>query len=158
MHTARVVLFQQLGCLRVAGRHHDTAAIKGATAFFQRVGNISERLVRLRPQVRRQALGVFIQSGLIPARDRQDLEREHAVFRRCARGGLLQHRMRIGAAYAQRVHTSPTRVIRFAPFGQRVIHAEGRGFEIDRGIRCLVPQGRRHLFVVQRQGRLDQAG
>ena len=158
VHTARIVLFQQIGGLGMAGRHNDTAAIKGAAALFQRKGNVSERLVRLRPQVRRQTLGVFIQSGLIPARDRQDLEREHAVLRRGTRGGLLQHRMRIGPAYAQRIHTSPTRVIRFAPFGQRVIHAEGRGFEIDRGVRCLVPQGRRHLFVVQRQGRLDQTG
>ena len=66
--------------------------------------------------------------------------------------------MRIRTADTERTDPGPTRTIRSRPIDHMVEDLERRGREIDLGIWRAVVDARWNLLVVQRQGRLDQAG
>jgi hypothetical protein len=74
-----------------------------------------------------------------------------------ARRGLFQHGMGIGAADAQAVDGGAAGVGGLRPILQRGGHAEGRGVEVQRGVRRGEVQRGRDLAMVQGQRGLDEA-
>ena len=109
-------------------------------------------------QMLRQARGRRLQRRPGTRRYGQDLKRPIACAACATLRGLFKHDMRIGASDTQTVYACSAGMRRTLPGHQLVVYHERRIVKINGRIWCLVAEGWRHLLVMQRQARLDQAG
>ena len=103
----------------------DPALLEGAPALLEREGDVGERLLGVRAQVRRERLGVGVERGARARREHQQLERP---VRRLGLGRarrLLEHRVGVGAADAERVHAGPARALRVVQSVRRALTRNG---------------------------------
>jgi hypothetical protein len=77
---------------------------------------------------------------------------------RPAQRRLFDDDVRVGAAHAEGADARAARQVGARPRLQAAGHVEGRAREVDGRVRHAEVRGRRHLFVVQRQRGLDEAG
>ena len=154
---ARILGPEQVGGVgRVAGDQHP-ALVEVAAPFLQRPRDIREVRLRVRAQMRGQRRGVPVKRRAAAARQDQQLERPVGFGPFPPLGRPFHHRMRVRPADAQRVHRRARGPAAIGERRQRVVHAEGRGVEVDDRVRRLVVQAGRHLPVMQRQRDLDEA-
>ncbi len=85
--------------------------------------------------------------------------RPATVGSEATRDVLLEHDVEVGPAEAERAHPGhPGIAVAWRPVAQLGVDREGRGREVDVGVRCREVEAGRQPSVVQRQDRLQQAG
>jgi hypothetical protein len=154
---AGIACLQHLRGFRVAFRHQHAAVFKGAAAVLQGPGHIGKGLIRMGAQMGGETRGSLAQGRLAAGGEGDELERPVGGFRDCHHRRLLHDDEGVRAAHAQRVHPGAARTHPARPVGQLVVHPEGAALEINRRVRYLEVEAGRHLAVVQRERRLDQA-